>query len=256
LHAEAYLNAVGAVWTEDSKPAAAGDRAATGMLVDECHVLTSMHVVFPEPYVVTAAARRRVSFAVGQTAGESDKGAMQGARFLLSGTVVAHGDSLLVDRVVHHPESDWALIRLDANVDASIVPLRLAAFDAGRLPKHQRVFAAGFPSDHRERRGEGFKFKDLWGSDGEIVAVTWLSTAGAILETTIQATPGESGGPLFGDVAGRTHVLIGMLQSMRGNGIDVSEDRPNTQVLFTPATLRAILAAQDESACSARLPAR
>jgi hypothetical protein len=60
---------------------------------------------------------------------------------------------------------------------------------------------------------------------------------------------GNSGGPLYGDFNGQKHIVIGMTQSIRGNGIDVSESSPNIQVLFTPDTLARISAAQALTPC-------
>jgi len=88
----------------------------------------------------------------------------------------------------------------------------------------------------------------LWGSDGKIVRVVWTSTAGAVIESTIQATRGSSGGPLYSDIEGRP-LVIGMHQGIRGNGIDVSEDAPNVQIFFTPAALASIRAAQAGTPC-------
>jgi hypothetical protein len=48
---DSFLNAVGAVWSYGISKSAAGydaatgDDAATGFLIDRCHVLTNMHVV-------------------------------------------------------------------------------------------------------------------------------------------------------------------------------------------------------------------
>jgi hypothetical protein len=91
--------------------------------------------------------------------------------------------------------------------------------------------------------------KDLWGSDGRIIRVVWASTAGAVIESTIQAARGNSGGPLYGDFDGNRHLVIGMQQGIRGNGIDVSESTPNVQVFFTPGTLAGIRAAQALTPC-------
>jgi hypothetical protein len=41
-----------------------------------------------------------------------------------------------------------------------------------------------------------------------------------------------------------------MHEGIRGNGIDVSEDAPNLQILFTPAGLAAIRAAQARTPCT------
>ena len=91
----------------------------------------------------------------------------------------------------------------------------------------------------------------MWGSDGEVVRVVWSSTDAAVIESTIQASRGNSGGPLYGDFDGRRHLVIGMAQGIRGNGIDVSEEMPNIQVFFTPGTLANIRAAQAGSPCPA-----
>lgn len=246
---DAFLNAVGAVWSADIDRAAVGYSASTGFLIDQCHVLTNMHAVYIEDIVIEPPLGTPVQFAVGQTEGAANRGALQGLKFLLNGVVVAHGDSIIMNHRVHHPESDWALIRLAANVDDTIRPLTLGSVDAAQLPKNLRLSIAGFPADHRERRGDRLDLKDLWESDGRVVDVLWGNTADAVIESTIQATLGNSGGPLYGDFNGRKHIVIGMAQSIRGNGIDVSETSPNIQVLFTPATLARIDAARADTRC-------
>jgi len=252
---DSFLNAVGAVWSYgiDKSPAgydaATGRNAATGFLVDQCHVLTNMHVVYTDDTLVDPPVGKPVAFAVGQTEGEKDRGALQGLKFLLHGTVIAHGDAIIVDRVVRNPDNDWAVIQLAADVDGSITPMTVAAIDPAQLPAHVTLSAAGFPTDHREPRGDGFKLKDLWGSDGRLVGVVSVSTAGAFIQTTIQTTPGNSGGPIYGDFNGRRHIVVGMVQGIRGNGIDVSENMPNVQVLFTPGTIAKITAAMAQTPC-------
>ena len=244
-----FLNAVGAVWSADIKKSAAGYSASTGFLIDRCHVLTNMHVVYTDDIVINPSLGISVAFAVGQTEGEGNRGALQGLRFLLNGVVIAHGDTIIVDHLVHNPQNDWALIRLAANADGTITPMTIAAVDIAQLPKNLQLSIAGFPVDHRERRGDRFNLKDLWGSDGRVVGVVWASTVGAVIESTIQATRGNSGAPLYGDFNGQKHIVIGMHQSIRGNGIDVSESTPNIQVLFTPGTLASISAAQALTPC-------
>jgi V8-like Glu-specific endopeptidase len=252
---DSFLNAVGAVWSYgiDKSPAgydaATGHTAATGFLIDRCHVLTNMHVVYTDDTAVDPPVGKPVAFAVGQTESERDRGALQGLKFLLQGTVIARGDAIIVDHVVRNPDNDWAVIQLAANVDGSITPMTVAAIDPAQLPTHVTLSAAGFPTDHREPRGDGFKLKDLWGSDGRLVEVVSVSTAGAFIQTTIQTTPGNSGGPIYGDFNGRRHIVVGMVQGIRGNGIDVSESMPNVQVLFTPGTIAKITAAAAQTPC-------
>jgi V8-like Glu-specific endopeptidase len=245
----AFLNAVGAVWPADIMMSAVGYTASTGFLIDRCHVLTNMHVVYTDEFVINPPVGKSVEFAVGQTEGEGNRGALQGLKFLLSGVVVAHGDTIILDHLVHHPENDWALIRLAANVDDAIRPLTIGTVDSTQLPKNMRLSMAGFPADLRGRRGDRFDLKDLWESDGQVVGVVWASSAGAVIESTVQATLGNSGGPLYGDFNGHRHIVIGMAQSIRGNGIDVSESSPNIQVLFTPDTLATIRAGQGRTPC-------
>ena len=245
----AFLNAVGAVWSADVRLSAVGYSASTGFLIDRCHVLTNMHVVYTDDIVINPSVGQAVEFAVGQTEGDANRGALQGLRFLLNGAVVAHGDSVIVNRLVHNPENDWALIRLAANVEDTIRPLTIGTVDSAQLPESLRLSIAGFPADLRQRRGDRLELKDLWESDGQIVGVVWASTAGAVIESTIQATRGNSGGPLYGDFNGQKHMVIGMAQSISGNGIDVSESSPNIQVLFTPSTLARISAAQTATPC-------
>jgi hypothetical protein len=244
-----FLNAVGAVWPADIDRSAAAYMASTGFLIDRCHVLTNLHTVYTDDLVIAPPVGKSVSFAVGETEGYGNRGALQGLKFLLSGVVIAHGDTLIVDHLVHNPENDWAVIRLEANVEDSIRPMTLAAIEIARLPKSRQLSIAGFPADLRTMRRDRLYLKDLWGSDGEVVRVVWASTAGAVIESTIQAARGSSGSPLYGDFDGRQHLVIGMHQGIRGNGIDVSEDTPNVQILFTPFGLTAIRAAQARTPC-------
>jgi hypothetical protein len=243
-----FLNAVGAVWPAEIPKSAAGYSASTGFLIDRCHVLTSMHAVYTEDVVLNPSAGQPVVFAVGQTEG-GNRGALQGFKFLTNGVVVGHGDTLIVDHLVHNPENDWALVRLTADVDDTITPMTIATVDVARLPVNLPLSTAGFPADLRERHGDRLGLKDLWGSDGRIVRVVWASTAGAVIESTIQAARGNSGGPLYGDFDEKRHLVIGMQQAIRGNGVDVSASAPNVQIFFTPGTLAGIRAAQALSPC-------
>jgi len=246
---DSFLNAVGAVWPDDFDKTAAGYMASTGFLIDRCHVLTNMHTVYIDALVMEPAIGKSVSFAVGQTAGYGNGGAFQGLKFLLTGTVIAHGDSIIVDHLVHNPENDWALIRLEAKVDESIRPMTLASVDIARVPKNRQLSIAGFPVDRRRMRRDRLDLKDLWGSDGKVVSVVSASTDGALIESTIQATRGSSGSPLYGNFDGQI-IVIGMHQGIRGNGIDVSEDIPNLQIFFTPAVLTRIRNAQGRTPCT------
>jgi V8-like Glu-specific endopeptidase len=252
---DSFLNAVGAVWAYGidksgaGYAASTGDRAATGFLIDRCHVLTNMHVVYDDAVVVNPPLPHPVAFAVGQTESEKDRGALQGLKVLLPGTVVAHGNTLIVDSLIHNPADDWAVIRLASNADSTIIPMTIEAVDEVQLPKYLALSSAGYPSDHRSRRGDGFKLKDLWRSEGEVVGVVDVSSTAALIQTTIQTTPGNSGGPIFGDFNGHQHVVIGIVQSIRGNGIDVSESEPNVGLLFTASTIARITAAQAQDRC-------
>src|ERR1700681_577998 len=64
-----FLNAVGAVWSDDIEKSAAGYSASTGFLIDRCHVLTNMHVVYIDDIVINPSVGKSVAFAVGQTEG-------------------------------------------------------------------------------------------------------------------------------------------------------------------------------------------
>ncbi len=156
-----FLNAVGAVWPADIDKSAAGYMASTGFLIDRCHVLTNLHAVYTDDLVFDPAAGKEVFFAVGQTEGNQNSGALQGLKFLLSGIVVAHGEAVIVDRVVHNPENDWALIRLSADVDPAIRPMTIATVDLAELPRNRRLSLAGFPADRRVMHGDRLDLKDL-----------------------------------------------------------------------------------------------
>jgi V8-like Glu-specific endopeptidase len=250
-----FLNAVGAVWpyginkSAASYAASTGYDAATGFLIDRCHVLTNMHVVYTDDTVVDPPVGNLVAFAVGQTDSDTDRGALQGLKFLYEGTVIAHGDTIILSRLVHNPENDWAVIRLTTSVDGTISPMTISAIDLSQLPKHFRLSAAGFPTDHRRLRGDGFKLKDLWVSEGQVAGVVPVSTTGALIQTTIQTTPGDSGGPIYGDFNGETHIVVGIVQGFRGNGVGVSESAPNVGILLTPGTIATIRRAQGQTPC-------
>ena len=194
----------------------------------------------------------RVSFGVGQTERETSRGAARGLKFLLPGVVVAHGETKIVDHRVEHPEADWALLRLTTNVADRIPALPLVAPDLAQLAPGTVIAAAGFPTDHRALRADGFNFQDLWGSVGSLVDVAASDASGAsgaIAETTIQATRGMSGGPIYLSLGSNPHVVIGMVQSIRGNGLDVSAQAPNVELLFTPALLAEIGGAVARTPC-------
>jgi V8-like Glu-specific endopeptidase len=245
----AFLNAVGAVWPVDVSNSAAGYSASTGFLIDRCHVLTNMHAVYFDDIVIHPPPGQSVAFAVGQTPGGRERGALQGLKYLMSGTVVAHGDAIILEHQVHHPENDWALIRLTANVVDTIVPMTIATVEPAQLPNALRLSMAGFPSDRRAAHGDQLDLKDLWGTDGRVVGIVWESTQGAVIESTLQAALGNSGSPVYGDFEGRRHLVIGMHQGIRGNGIDASEGAPNLEIFFTPGTLASIRAAQELTPC-------
>jgi V8-like Glu-specific endopeptidase len=249
---DSFLNAVGAVWpyaidgSSARYSASTGHVAATGFLIDRCHILTNLHTAYSGDVIVNPPLGSPVTFAVGQTETDKDRGALQGLRFLLRGTVIAHGDAIVLDRLVHNPENDWAVARLANDADITITPMSIAAVARAQLTKDLRLFAAGFPTDHRTRRGDGFKLKDLWGSEGRVIGID--PDTDALIQTTIQTTPGDSGGPLYGDFGGK-HLVIGLVQGYRGNGIDTGENMANVQILFTGDTLTAISQALTRSPC-------
>ncbi len=236
----AFLDGVGAVWPEELGHSAIPYDASSGFLIDRCHVLTNLHVVYTADHV---------SFGVGQTERETGRGAARGLKFLLPGLVVAHGETTIVDRRVEHPEADWALLRLTTNVDDGIPALPLVAPNLAQLAAGTAIAAAGFPTDHRALRADGLNFKDLWGAVGSLVDVAPSGGTAAIAETTIQATRGMSGGPIYLSIGSNTHVVIGMVQSIRGNGLVVSAQAPNVELLFTPELLAEIGSAVARTPC-------
>ncbi len=244
-----FLDGVGAVWPEEFGRSAVPYDASSGFLIDRCHALTTLHVVYTEDLVVHPDPGKSVTFGVGQTEREIGRGAARGLKFLVPGVVVAHGDTNIVDHRVQHPDADWALIRLTTNVDDSIPALPVVAPTLAQLAPGTVVAAAGFPADHRAIRPDGLNFKDLWGSSGSLVGVTAASASGAIAETTIQATRGMSGGPVYTSIGSQPHIVIGMIESIRGNGLDVSARAPNVEILFTPAMLREIGSAAASTPC-------
>jgi len=245
---DSFLNGVGAVWPEEVGRSAVPYDASSGFLLDRCHAVTNLHVVYTEDLVVHPPSGKSVAFGVGQT-DETGRGAARGLKFLLPGVVVAHGDTTIVDHIVQQPAADWALIRLATNVDDSIPALPVAAAPLELLTPGIVVAAAGFPADHRAVRADGWNFKDLWGSAGRIVTVTRTSTVGAIVGTTVQASRGMSGGPIYASIGSAAHVVIGMVQSVAGNGLEPSARAPNVELLFTPELLNEIGAAAARTPC-------
>jgi hypothetical protein len=244
-----FLDGVGAVWPEELGRSAIPYDASSGFLIDRCHVLTSLHVVYPEDLVIEPPLGKSVTFGVGQTESQTGRGAARGLKFLLHGTVLAHGDTHIVDHRVQRPDADWALIQLTTNVDASVPALPIAVPILEQLAPGVAIGAAGFPADHRSIRADGLNFKDLWGSVGSVVDVTATSTIGALAETTIQATRGMSGAPVYTAIGDAAHVVIGLVQSIRGNGLDVSPQAPNVELLFTAAILEEIDQAVARTPC-------
>jgi len=244
-----FLNGVGVIWPGGVRSANGGADGGTGFLIDSCHVLTNMHVIHRDADVAHPAIGATVEFAVGQTEGETNRGAERGLKFLIPGTVVEHGDAIIVNHTAHDPENDWALIRLATPVDGSISSLSIGAAEPSALPAHRSLSSAGFPADHRQRRGDGFNFKDLWGADGDVVRILRVSTIGALLETTLPATRGSSGSPVYGSFGEDRHLVVGMIQSVRGSGIAPSEDQPNIAILFTPALVANLRTARLHTPC-------
>jgi hypothetical protein len=257
LHAEnnphreddSFLSGVGAVWPADLRAAAAGWRASTGFLIDPCHVLTSQHGLGTAGVGANSAAGGRVAFGVGQTPRDIDAGALLGFAVVIDGRVIATGGASIVHHAVVYPARDWALIRLTAPVGDAIAPLEIhaVAADLGAIPRN--LAAAGYPTDHRSLRPVRAQLKDLWGSDGVVVDVLQDETGAALIGTTIQATRGQSGGPVYGDLDGRRHLVIGMIQGYPGNGIDAGAAAPNIELLFTQPTLSQIESARSSTPC-------
>ncbi len=212
-------------------------------------MLTNLHVVNAGDAATDTQFPRRVAFAVGQTSSDKDRGALQGLKFLLAGSVIARGDTLIVDGRVQNPAEDWALLSLQSNVDASIPAMTIGVAEPAHLPPHLPLSSAGFPFDHRMRRGDGFKLKDLWRAEGEVVEVVSTGSSGALIGTTLQTTPGSSGGPVFEEFGGRAHLVIGIVQSIQGNGLDATKSTPNVELLFTTGTLARIAAAEARNPC-------
>ena len=243
------LNAVGVVWTDGLGSAAVGRFASTAFLIDRCHVLTSLHVVHRGQAAIEDANGRAVSFGVGQTAASADRGAVQGLKFVYHGWVVGHGPTAVSGHEVADPGADWAMIRLSTLVDDSIEPLHLPSRPAGPPEPHVRIASAGFPRDHRALRGEGFKLKQLWESEGEVIEIVATGAGTAGIESTLQTTPGDSGAPVYVESDGQRE-LVGIVQGSRGDGVARSGGQTNFQLLFTPETLAAIFMLTRTAPCS------
>jgi hypothetical protein len=112
-----------------------------------------------------------------------------------------------------------------------------------------RVASAGFPVDHRSLRPDGFNFKDLWGSRGQVIDVQSAGPGGVLLESTLQTTVGMSGGPLYSGDDPQALAAIGMIPGSRGNGIDTSAAVPNTQLLFTAGLIAQIRSSMARTPC-------
>ncbi len=156
-------------------------------------------------------------------------------------------------------------------VGAGILSVSTAAAESPRVRRtpqaltkdHRVVKGRLHPRDNRDQEDCSFlnAVGAVWSADIDASAAGYrastgflidvrVSTAGALVESTLQAARGSSGSPLYGDFEGRRHLVIGMHQGIRGNGIDVSEDSPNVQLLFTPAGLALIRAAEARTPCT------
>lgn len=91
------------------------------------------------------------------TSDRDDPCVLQGLMILRTGMVVAHGDTSIVDHLVHDPGGDRALIHLPTNVDSSIPPVSLSAIDPGLPPRQASLWAAGYPADLRHLRDDGLE---------------------------------------------------------------------------------------------------
>ena len=244
-----FLNGVGVVAPTDANGIMVHiEQMGTGFLVDPCHVLTNLHVVQPGDFS-NPPTGQRVFFNVGQTENNEkgvldgvERGGIFGAKFMLQGTVVAHGGGTKKNNLTQDPQNDWAVVLLDQSMDSSTPPLPIFAVPPEGFQSGQVLSVAGFPGDHAYLHGKDAQFKYLWGSQGKILAIYPQTIGGAFLESMIQTTPGNSGSPLYGKLNGRVFAF-GMAQSIVGDGIHVSADKPNCQVLFTPATYAKIQAA-------------
>ena len=105
----------GAIWPDDIGRSAAGYMASTGFLIDRCHVLTNMHAVYIDDVVLHPPTGKAVSFAVGQTEGNADAGALQGLKFGMVTVIVQDGVVVQVERT--------EMMRLRQNRESQVVAI-------------------------------------------------------------------------------------------------------------------------------------
>jgi V8-like Glu-specific endopeptidase len=149
----------------------ANNRYGTGMLVDECHVLTAEHVASVDG---TDPRGTRFDFLVGQKADlgfERKSGA----------TVIASGGFNQAD---WNRDADWLLLKLDQCLGREFGHVTLSAAPP---PARDPLHSAGYPSDRIGLKGQ-LIVDPRCRIVGEAVRL-WLHTCAG--------RAGDSGGPLF-----------------------------------------------------------
>ena len=147
----------------------------TGTLVDECHVLTSQHILPAEASPI--GKRLKFTGALGTTDEVSTHG-----------TVVAAGGYEKYQESNQQYEArahDWILLRLDTCVGATLGFAALRAFPRGR-DDLSHVESAGYPVGRKRRAGLTI---DPLCRIRHSYALVWLNDCATL--------PGNSGGPIF-----------------------------------------------------------
>lgn len=147
---------------------------ATGILVDECSVLTSQHVAS----LTRSPIGKRVKFT-----GAADSASPLASR----GTVIAAGHAerfRSTDQAALSQGHDWMLVRLDHCLGKSLGFARLSVTPGNGDLLH--VQNAGYPIDRSIRKGVSV---DPSCAVTGLYALVWLNDCAVL--------PGNSGGPVF-----------------------------------------------------------
>lgn len=208
-HSREYhqLNAVGAVFNEHNQ------LSGTGFLVSPCAILTNKHVV---EYYKNVRMGHKVTFHVGQTNSRQKP-------FLTSseGQVVAMGDGAT-------EQEDWVVVKLQKSVGRQVGYLPMYQMDP-RVYQERTVITAGFPGNKTQGG------KELVNMYGDLdCKAPGMGGAGEMVHHC-QTTRGQSGSPILTKAPNGKYYAIGMVQGIRGNGMERGEKKGvyNAAVGFT-----------------------
>jgi V8-like Glu-specific endopeptidase len=251
----------------------------TGFLLDQCHVLTNQHVAYGRQ--ANPPAGQRVTFWVGQASPGSTAGSY-GMRFQYQGAVIRSGGT--IDRVpggvaiskatdldLAQTGNDWAVVKLDSDVDPALPFMSLRA-DPVELTG-ATLFTSGFPADRNNNFKPGSAVR-MWGSSGDLIRLIPGDGGEAVILSLLQTNDGQSGSPVYiaksGQQQRKTDFLsnipdyieyngpleqateftaVGMISSGDLDDAQATLADPTYAMLFTPNALQRIHEAVTSSPC-------